>query len=82
MEKKDVLATLNGIFAHVLKRTDITLDYSMTTNDVDGWDSITNMMIISEVEKHYGIHLKLREIIKMKDVGNLCDVILERTTGE
>lgn len=82
MEKKDVLATLNGIFSQVLKRTDITLDYSMTTNDVDGWDSITNMMIISEVEKHYGIHLKLREIIKMKDVGNLCDVILERTTGE
>jgi acyl carrier protein len=78
MEKTEVLATLEKIFSEVLKCPDIKLDYSMTTKDVDGWDSITNMMIISDVEKHYGIHLKLREIIKMKDVGGLCDVIMER----
>ncbi len=78
MEKKDVLTALEDIFSKVLKREGITLDYDTTANDVDGWDSITNMTIINEVEKYYGIHLKMREIIKMKNVGGLCEAIINK----
>lgn len=78
MEKKDVLTVLEDIFSKVLKREGITLDYDTTANDVDGWDSITNMTIINEVEKYYGIHLKMREIIKMKNVGGLCEAIINK----
>ena len=59
MEKKDVLATLNGIFSEALKTPDLKLGEAMSAKDVDGWDSISNMIIISEIEKHYGIHFKL-----------------------
>ena len=78
MEKKDVLTALEDIFSKVLKREGITLDYDTTANDVDGWDSITNMTIINEVEKYYGSHLKMREIIKMKNVGGLCEAIINK----
>lgn len=78
MEKKDVLTALEDIFSKVLKREGITLDYDTTAYDVDGWDSITNMTIINEVEKYYGIHLKMREIIKMKNVGGLCEAIINK----
>ena len=78
MEKKDVLTALEDIFSKVLKREGITLDYDTTANDVAGWDSITNMTIINEVEKYYGIHLKMREIIKMKNVGGLCEAIINK----
>ena len=40
MEKKDVLATLNGIFSEALKTPDLKLDEAMSAKDVDGWDSI------------------------------------------
>ena len=46
---------------------------------MEGWDSVSNMIIISEVEKHFGLKLKLREIIRMKNVGALCDLIVEKT---
>jgi acyl carrier protein len=78
MTKNEVLTTLNGIFSDVLRRQDIKLDYEMTANDVDDWDSLTNMTIISEVEEQFSIHLKLREIIRMKNVGELCDTILKK----
>ena len=78
MEKKDVLTALEDIFLIFFKREGITLDYDTTANDVDGWDSITNMTIINEVEKYYGIHLKMREIIKMKNVGGLCEAIINK----
>lgn len=78
MTKNEVLTTLNGIFSDVLRRQDIKLDYEMTANDVDDWDSLTNMTIISKVEEQFSIHLKLREIIRMKNVGELCDTILKK----
>ena len=78
MTKNEVLTALNGIFSDVLRRQDIQLDYEMTANDVDDWDSLTNMTIISEVEEQFSIHLKLREIVRMKNVGELCDTILKK----
>ena len=78
MEKKDVLAPLNGIFSEALKTPDLKLDEAMSAKDVDGWDSISNMIIISEIEKHYGIHFKFRDIMRIKNVGGLCDAIIDK----
>lgn len=78
MEKKEILATLNGIFSEALKDPNLTLEENMSAKDVDGWDSITNMIIISEIEKHYNIRFKFRDIMRIKDVGGLCDAIIDK----
>ena len=44
--------------------------------DVPGWDSLSNVTMISEVEKYFRIKVKLREILKMKNVGDLIDCIV------
>ena len=79
MTKEEALEALSSIFAEVLDEKDIELDYQMTANDVDRWDSITNMTIISEIETKFNIKLKLREIIKQKNVGTLCDTIVSKS---
>lgn len=79
MTKEEALEALRSIFAEVLDEKDIELDYQMTANDVDRWDSITNMTIISEIESRFNIKLKLREIIKLKNVGALCDAIVSKS---
>lgn len=77
MERKEIMAELEKIFAEALQEEQVTLTDETTAADVEGWDSVSNMIIISEVEKHFG--LKLREIIRMKNVGALCDLIVEKT---
>ena len=47
----EILEALNGIFRHVLKNESLNLTETTTAHDVDGWDSLTNMLLISEVEK-------------------------------
>jgi len=79
MTKEEALEALSSIFAEVLDEKDIEIDYQMTANDVDRWDSITNMTIISEIESRFNIKLKLREIIKLKNVGALCDAIVSKS---
>jgi acyl carrier protein len=54
----------------------LQINETTTAQDVDGWNSLTNMQIISEIESRLNIKFKLREIIKIKHVGDLCDIIL------
>lgn len=45
---------------------------------MDGWDSLTNMLLISEVEKAFGVRFTFRDIVKLKDVGDLCRAIITK----
>ena len=59
MTKEEILQQLNDIFRRVLNNK-LILTYDMSAKDVDGWDSMTNLMLIGEIEKHYDIHFKMR----------------------
>lgn len=78
MTQNEIMDALHSIFRTVLKNDSITLTAETTANDVDGWDSVTNVMIIDEIEKQFGVSFKLRDIIKMKNVGDLHNKVLEK----
>lgn len=75
MNQEQILAELQQIFCEVLKRDNIIINETSTSNDVEGWDSLTHMIIISKIEKHFGIMFNFRELMKLKNVGDLRDVI-------
>ena len=79
MEKEEILQQLSLIFEQVLKRSDLKIDYNMSAEDIDEWDSLTNMTIISEIEKKWDVHFKLRDIIRMKNIGDMIDVIIKQS---
>lgn len=78
MDEQTILETLNSIFRKVLKRDNINLTPDTTAKDVDGWDSLTNMIHISEVEKTFHIHFSFREIVRLKNIGDLCSGISKK----
>ena len=72
METEEILRELDTIFRDILKNENIALTPATTAKDVEGWDSLTNMCLITAIEKHYNIRFGLREILKFKHVGDLC----------
>lgn len=78
MEKANVIEDLKYIFRKVLKKNDILLSEETTAADIDGWDSITNVLLISEIEKHYDIRFSFREILKFANVGDLCSAVIKK----
>jgi|UniRef100_UPI004029E45B acyl carrier protein len=78
MEREEVRKLLSGIFEVVLNQPVLLTD-DMTPDDIDNWDSLTNMTIISEIESQWGIKFKLRDIIRMKNVGDIIDTIIKKT---
>lgn len=78
METTELLEILNEIFRKVLKKDDIALTEDTTANDVDGWDSLTNMVLITEIENKFGVRFTFRDIVKLKNVGDLCRTIMNK----
>jgi len=72
MELNQILEEVNSIFCKVLNNTAIVLTEISTAQDVDEWDSLNNIRLITEVEQHFNVKFKLREILKLKNVGELC----------
>ena len=80
MEKNEIIKKLTTIFHEIFGDNTIILRDDLTAADVENWDSLTHMLMITKVEESFGIKFKLRELNKLKNVGNLCDMISEKIT--
>jgi len=75
MTKEQITAELTGVFLKVFQRKDLTITRDMTAQDVEEWDSLRHIQLITEVETAFGTKFKLREVLSMKNVGDLIDLI-------
>lgn len=75
MKNQDILNKVTKSFSTVLEHNNFTLTESTTADDVDGWESITHMMIINDIEKSFNIKFKLMDLMNMDSVGDLVKAI-------
>ena len=75
MERKEILEKLTPIFRTAFNDDTIELDEDMTTDDFDNWDSVTQMIIVSMIEKEFDIVFKLREVGMLDSVEAFVDGI-------
>ena len=78
MERKEILEKLTPIFRTAFNDDTIELDEDMTTDDFDNWDSVTQMIIVSMIEKEFDIVFKLREVGMLDSVEAFVDGIEEK----
>ena len=78
MNREEIIEKLTSIFRSVFKDETILLEEELTADDIETWDSLTHMSMITEVEKQFGIKFKLRELNKLKKVGDLINIIESR----
>jgi acyl carrier protein len=75
MNRDLILENVNAAFSKILEHTNFKLDNETTAADVDGWESVTHMLIINEIEKTFNIKFKLMVLMGMNNVGDLLDAI-------
>ncbi|GAA4274206.1 acyl carrier protein [Aquimarina gracilis] len=75
MNKEEIVSKVKEAFVKVLEHDNFELKDETTANDVDGWESITHMMLITEVEKTFNIKFKLMDLMNMNNVGDLIKTI-------
>jgi acyl carrier protein len=77
MNRTEALAKITEILNEVLDRNDIVLEETTKAKDIDGWDSLIHAIFIGEVQKHFKVKFMLREVLNLKNVGNICDLVLQ-----
>ncbi len=75
MNHSNILDKLTTIFREVFTNPNLVLSNDLTANDVDNWDSLTHMILITEIETRFEIKFKLKELNKMKNVGDLIEIV-------
>lgn len=75
MTREDIIVKVTTVFSSVLEHSNFELTNETTADDVDGWESITHMILIEEIEKEFNIKFKLMDLMNMDSVGDLLDTI-------
>lgn len=53
----------------------IQISPEMTANDVDGWDSLSHVNLITAIEAKFNIMFSQKELLKHRNVGDLINDI-------
>jgi len=82
MKMEMLIEKLTTIFRKVFDDETIVLNDQMTANDIGSWDSLSHMLMITQVENAFSIKFSLREINKLKNVGTLIRLIESKSVNE
>lgn len=69
---------IKEIVRATVKQPGADIQPGTTSDDVDGWDSLHHMMIITEIEKAFNVKFDFMEILDLKTVGDICDLVEQR----
>lgn len=70
-----VIEQLNVVFREVFEDEQITVKAETTADDVDGWDSLSHVTLIVAVETCFRIKFTQKELLTMRNVGDLAAAI-------
>ena len=78
MDNDAIKTDLQEIFQDIFDNDDLVISEDTTAADVDKWDSLNHVNLISAVERHFKIRFALGELQGMKNVGEMIRLIAEK----
>jgi acyl carrier protein len=75
MDSETILAELQEIFEDVLDQPGLVLTRDSNANNVEDWDSLAHINLVTAIEKKYKIKFALGELQELKNVGDMIDLI-------
>ena len=79
MTRDEVFSKLNEVFRDVFDDEEISVTAETNADDIEDWDSLSHINLVVAVEKEFGVKFSMGETQKMKNVGEMVDLILQRT---
>lgn len=77
MDKEQIMSKLTALFQELFEDDDIVLTEQTTAKDIDDWDSLAHLELISTVETEFKIRFTLGEINSFANVGEMCSCIMK-----
>lgn len=78
MTNEEILQTVTNIIRQVLELPDLVVTNTTSAEEVDEWDSMTHLQIITDIESHYKVRFALGELQALKNVGDMITLIQKK----
>lgn len=76
----DVLSKMADVFKRVFDNEMIQLTDATTAQDIPGWDSLTHISLIIEIEEEFGLKFTVDDIAGLKNVGEMVAMVERKLT--
>lgn len=77
MSREEILEKVNEVFRDVFEDDSIIVKDETTADDIEDWDSLMHITLVSEIENSFGFKFKMKDVVGMKNVGEMLDIIKE-----
>lgn len=78
----EILAELQEIFRDILDQPDLILTRASNASNVEDWDSLAHINLLTTIEKQFKIKFALNEIQELKDVGDMIELIQRKLASQ
>ena len=78
MTRKEVFNGVQDIFRDIFDEDDMVIEDKTNSDDVEEWDSLNHINLVSTIEKEFKIKFDLKELSTLNNVGSIIDSALEK----
>lgn len=77
MTREEILSKVNEVFHEVFDDDSIEVTETTTAKDIEDWDSLMHITLVSEIENAFGFKFMMKDVVGMKNVGEMLDIIAQ-----
>lgn len=77
MERNKVFEKVTEICRDVFEDGFLVVTEASTAADVEGWDSLTHLLLVNEIEETFEVEFTLEEVKRSKNLGELISVLMK-----
>lgn len=82
MDTTQIWSRVQDIFRAVFDKDELIVTRDTKGGDIDEWDSLSHINLVVAVEQEFNVKFALAEIQELKNVGDMVDLIAQKTSDE
>jgi acyl carrier protein len=76
MTRNEVLSVIQDIFRDIFDVDNLVISHTTSSDEIEDWDSLNHINLVSAIEKEFKIKFALGELMALKDVGAMVDLMM------
>ena len=76
MTRNEVFSGIQDIFRDIFDADDLVISSTTNSDEIEDWDSLNHINLVSAIEKEFKIKFALGELMTLKDVGAMVDLMM------
>jgi acyl carrier protein len=78
MDSEKIFNEVQEIFRDIFDDNDLVINHQTNSADIENWDSLNHINLISVIEKQFNVKFTLAELMHLKDVGLMLELLTEK----